>query len=148
MEQVRKEGNKLHIYDWAEWWPEEIYEDFSKEFGIKIIRDNYASVTEVVAKFKLDPETPYDVITGFAEREFYLMKKFGAVHEINPDWIPNVIHYIPEKFREMEYDPGWKYSVATDVFSLGTAITRNMSMILASLPGRYYSNQMRSIRAG
>ncbi len=42
MEAVQQEGSVLHIIDWAEWGPEEIYEDFSKEYGIKIVRDNFA----------------------------------------------------------------------------------------------------------
>ncbi|MEN8245786.1 MAG: hypothetical protein ABFS43_12895, partial [Thermodesulfobacteriota bacterium] len=33
MDQVKKEGSKLYIYDWAEWWPEELFENFTKEFG-------------------------------------------------------------------------------------------------------------------
>ena len=56
-----KEEGRLHIYDWAEWWPEEIYTNFQKKYGIKIIRDNFASDDEYIAKFKLDPDAPYDV---------------------------------------------------------------------------------------
>ena len=42
LDQVKKEGNKLYIYDWAEWWPDELFENFSKEFGVKVVRDHYA----------------------------------------------------------------------------------------------------------
>ena len=58
MDQVRKEGSKLAIYDWAEWWPEELFKNFEKEFGIKVTRDHYADTEEMVTKIKLNPKTP------------------------------------------------------------------------------------------
>ncbi|MCP4577067.1 MAG: hypothetical protein GY846_12370, partial [Deltaproteobacteria bacterium] len=62
MDQVKKEGAKLYIYDWAEWWPEKLFENFTKEFGVKIVRDHYADTEEMVTKLKLNPNTPYDLI--------------------------------------------------------------------------------------
>lgn len=120
MEQVRKEGNKLHIYDWAEWWPEEIYEGFSKEFGIEIIRDNFASIDEMVTKFKLYPEVKYDLVLP-ETRAFVQMKELDVLQKINHDWIPNVNKYLPEKTKEVWYDPGYQYSVATDLYFVGYA---------------------------
>ena len=38
-EQAMKEG-QLNIYDWAAWWDEDLYNDFSKIFGIKIMSRN------------------------------------------------------------------------------------------------------------
>jgi spermidine/putrescine-binding protein len=64
MDQVRKEGNQLNIYDWAEWWPEELFKNFSKEFGVKVVRDHFADTEEMVTKIKLNPKVPYDLVTG------------------------------------------------------------------------------------
>ena len=36
MDQVRKEGSQLNIYDWAEWWPEELFKNFEKELDKNI----------------------------------------------------------------------------------------------------------------
>ncbi len=58
MDQVRKEGSKLFLYDWAEWWPEKIFADFSKEFGVQITRDHYSSSDEMITKLKLNPNRP------------------------------------------------------------------------------------------
>ena len=52
-EQALKEG-QINTFEWAEWWPEEIYTEFEKEFGIKVVRDYFASEDEAIAKFKLD----------------------------------------------------------------------------------------------
>ena len=112
-EQAQEEG-ELNIYDWAEWWPEEIYTDFEEEFGVKIVRDNFASEPEVVAKFKLNPEMPYDMITGVAIRSVIQIMQLDVLQEINHDWLPNVSAYIGKEFTEFEYDPGAKYSVFSD----------------------------------
>ena len=113
LEQAKKEG-KLHIYDYAEWWPEEIYTGFEKEFGIKIVRDNFASTDEMVAKFRLDPNLKYDVVLP-ATREFAQLKALGVLQKINHDWIPNVNHYYPETMKKAFFDPDYQYSVGTDI---------------------------------
>ena len=110
-EQALEEG-KLDLYDWAGWWPEEIYDDFSEEFGIEVTRSYLASEEEVKTKFSLYPETPFDLVLGFSIETLAHLREVGAVQQINHDWIPNVFEYIPEKLIEMEYDPGWKYSVS------------------------------------
>lgn len=112
-EQAVEEG-ELCIYDWAEWWPEEIYEGFSQEFGIKIVRDNFADLDEMLAKFKLNPETEYDCILPDV-RAFSQMKELGVLQQLNHDWIPNVNAYLPEATKEAWYDPGYQYAVATEL---------------------------------
>jgi len=119
MEQVRKEGNKLHIYDWAEWWPEEIYEGFSKEFGIDIVRDNFADMDEMFTKFKLHPEIGYDY-TLPEPRVFMQMEKLGVLQKINWDWLPNVRKYLEEKYRDAPlYEQG--YGVPSEANFMGYA---------------------------
>ena len=112
-EQAQEEG-ELNLYDWAEWWPEEIYANFEEEFVVKIVRDNFASEPEVVAKFKLNPEMPYDMITGVAVRIVIQIMHLDVLQEINHDWLPNVSEYIGKEFMEFEHDPGAKYSVFSD----------------------------------
>jgi len=113
-EQAIEEG-ELYIYDWAEWWPEEIFEGFSDEFGIEVIRDHYASTTDVVTKFGLYPETPYDLVTGLYPLRFVTIMEAGAIQQMNHDWIPNVRAYTPEELMELDYDPGLNYIVVTDM---------------------------------
>ncbi len=113
-EQAVEEG-KLYIYDWAEWWPDEIFEGFSEEFGIEVIRDHFANMAEVRTKFSLYPETPYDLVISMGTQDLVMLQEAGAVGQINHDWMPNVFEYTPEEFMELENDPGLKYSVVTDV---------------------------------
>ena len=111
-EQAMEEG-QLNMFEWAEWWPQEMYDGFSKEFGIKVVRDYFGSEDEVIAKFKLNPEAGYDyVYTGL--RAAVLLREMGALREINYDWVPNVKKYLPEWVIEEGIafgDPGWKYAI-------------------------------------
>jgi len=109
-DQAMEEG-QLNIYDWAEWWPEEIYTDFAEEYGLEIARDNYSDYDEVVAKFQLNPDTAYDMITGLAGRDLFRLQGVGVLQEINYDWVPNAREYIYDRFTEMEFDPGAKYGI-------------------------------------
>jgi len=113
-EQAIEEG-ELYIYEWAEWWPEEIFEGFTEEFGIEVIRDNYASYGEVKTKFNLHPETPYDMVTGLGVPDFVTLLELGVAQQINHDWMPNVREYMAEELLELDYDPGLNYSVVTDL---------------------------------
>ena len=113
-EQALEEG-QLNTFEWAEWWPEEIYEDFEKEFGIRIVRDYFANDDETIAKFKIDPEVNYDwVYLGI--KPAVALREMGALSEVNNDWVPNVTTYMQEWVLgegEVYGDPGWKYAKPT-----------------------------------
>ena len=119
LKQAKAEG-ELNIYDWAEWWPESIYTDFEKEFGIKIVRDNFASDDEYVAKFKLNPNAPYDVVLP-STRGLAQLKALGVLKELKKEWLPNLTAYVPEKNNENWYDKGMQYGVPTDRYFFGYA---------------------------
>ena len=112
-EQAVEEG-ELDIYDWAEWWPEEVYQGFSEEFGIKIIRDNFASTDEVLAKFKLNPQLEYDFVLPDL-RAFCQLRELGVLQELNHDWLPNVEAYLPEASKEAWYNPNYEYGAPWDI---------------------------------
>jgi spermidine/putrescine transport system substrate-binding protein len=108
-DQAMKEG-QLNIYDWAAWWDEDLYNDFSKIFGIKIVRDNFANYEEMLTKYKLNPNLKYDfVIPG--PRAFDQMKAIGLVSKLNHDWLPNVNKNIRPSFKQMAFDPGYQYTI-------------------------------------
>jgi len=105
-------GKTFAMYDWAAWWPEKLYKGFEKEFGIKIIRDNYPNLDEALAKFRLNPKTPYDYWLTNPKSVWY-MKKWGLLERINHDWIPNVNRYLAKDMKNASWDPGYNYSVLT-----------------------------------
>jgi len=113
--QALEEG-ELHFYNWEGWWPEEIFEEFSDFFGIKVIVDGYADTDEMVAKFRLNPETPYDLVCGNARTQVWLMA-INVTQELNHDWIPNVNHYLSDLAKDLWVDPDYQHQVSWDLYS-------------------------------
>ena len=111
MDQVRKEGNKLFVYNWAEYYPQELYKSFEKEFGIKIVEDYYADADEMATKFKLNPKTPYDLVFGGGIRHSVKLNLMGLVRQLNHDWLPNVDAYLMDEFKNMAFDPGNRFQI-------------------------------------
>jgi spermidine/putrescine transport system substrate-binding protein len=105
-------GKTFAMYDWAAWWPEELYKQFEYLFGIKIVRDNYPDIDEALAKFKLNPDTPYDYwLTN--PKSLYYMKEWNQLETINHDWVPNVNQFLAGDVKQASWDPGYKYTVLT-----------------------------------
>ncbi len=116
MDQVKKEGGKLAIYDWAEWWPEKLFTDFEKEFNIKITRDHFASTDEMMTKFKLNPKTPYDLVLGTGPNNIMKMAPLGLIRKLNYKWLPNVNAYLMDEFKTSAFDPGNQYQVPSALY--------------------------------
>lgn len=116
LDQVRAEGNVLNIYDWAEWYPEELFKGFTKEYGVKITRDHFASTDEMMTKFMLNPKTPYDLVLGTGPNNVMKMVPAGLIQKINYNWLPNVNHYIMDGFKSADFDPGNTHHVPSALY--------------------------------
>jgi spermidine/putrescine transport system substrate-binding protein len=122
-DQAMKEG-QLNIYDWAAWWDEDIYKEFHKTFGIKIVRDNFANYDEMLTKFKLNPNIQYDFILP-GSRPVLQMRHLGLLSDLNHTWLPNVTKNIRPSFKNIEYDPGSKFSLLYGMSFSGYAVNTN-----------------------
>ncbi len=118
-------GKTFAMYDWAAWWPEELYKNFEEDFGIKIIRDNYPDLDEALAKFRLNRKTPYDYwLTD--PKAVWNMKNWDILNPINHNWVPNVNRYMAEDIKNAAWDPGYKWTVLTTLGYDGYVINTNL----------------------
>ncbi len=122
--QAKKEG-VLYIYDWAEWWPEELYTGFEKKYGIKIVRDNYGGTDEMITKFRLNPDVPYDIVS-LGSGGFMQVKNFGALKKLNHEWVPNIENYLMDEFKRTAFDPNFEYYAPTSIYITGIAYNSNL----------------------
>lgn len=113
-EQAMEEG-ELYIYDWVDWIPAVILEGFEEEFGIKVTIDPLTSTDEQVAKFKLNPDTPYDITTT-GPKGYQRLALLNVLRELNHDWLPNANAFMPEPVFEIRYGPEHPYTVPMDGF--------------------------------
>ena len=117
-------GGTFNMYDWAAWWPEELYNNFEKEFGIKIVRDNYPDHDTALTKFRLNPNVAYDYFYG-NPKDLNYMRNAGILKEINHGWVPNVNKYLKEDIKNASWDPGYKHSICITLGFDGYVINTN-----------------------
>ena len=111
---------KLVVYNWAEYIPEGVLEDFEKETGIKVEYSTYENNEVMYSKVKLQQGKGYDIIVPSA----YLVAKMreeGLLQEIDPKKLTNLKN-LSISLMNKPYDPGNKYSIPYLWGSTGIAV--------------------------
>jgi spermidine/putrescine transport system substrate-binding protein len=105
------ESGELLMANWVDYSDPENYKDFQKEFGLKVNVSGFGSNDEILAKLRAGG-SKYDIIspTGYAVKT---MADLGLIIPLTHELIPNLSNLSPA-FKETDYDPGNKYSVAKD----------------------------------
>lgn len=117
-------GKTFAMYDWAAWWPEELYKNFEEDFGIKIVRDNYPDLDEALAKFRLNPKTPYDYWLTDPKAVWH-MQNWNLLNTVNHNWVPNANRFMAEDIKNAAWDPGYKFTVLTTLGYDGYVVNTN-----------------------
>lgn len=122
---VLAEEKVVYFYNWSEYVPDGLLEQFQKETGIKVIYSTYESNETLYAKLKTHPQG-YDVVvpsTYFVAK----MAKEGMLQPLDKGLLPNIKH-LDSTLLNHEYDPENRYSVP---YIWGaTGIGRNSDVIL------------------
>jgi spermidine/putrescine transport system permease protein len=104
----QKKQEKLHLFAWSEYIPQEVIDGFTKETGIPVDYEVYDSNESMLSKL-----TP-----GSAQYDVIQPSEYAVEHLIHRDMlapldfsqIPNRANLAPD-MRDLPYDPGQKYSV-------------------------------------
>ena len=102
------EEKKLNLYCWAEYIPQGVIDDFTKETGIQVSVENYASNEELIGKL-LAGGGKYDLIQP-SEYAVEVLIKDNQLLPLKQEALTNLGNLAPE-FRSMPFDPGNKFSV-------------------------------------
>lgn len=100
-------AKELIFLSWAEDLPESIMEEFTKEYGVKVIYQSYETTEEAITKLRAGQV--YDVVVIDSPYIPELAVE-GLLAEIDYRNVPNFKHISPN-FRDLAYDPGNRYSV-------------------------------------
>jgi len=112
--------NKLYIYNWTYYIPDEVIKGFESRFGVKVIYDVFVSNEEMFAKLKAGG-TGYDIT--FASGDYVsIMIKEGMVDKIDKSNIPNISNIDSEIISKINYDPGLQYSAPFMMGAAGIAV--------------------------
>ena len=117
------QGEKLVVFNWADYIDEDVIKTFEKETGINVVYDTFDSNESMYAKVKASGG--YDVLFP-SDYMIERMLAEGLLQPIDMENVPNAAH-IDERFTNLPYDPNNEYSVS---YMWGTVgIMYNTSMI-------------------
>lgn len=102
-------AEKVYVYNWTEYIPESVLQQFTAESGIEVVYSTYDSNETMYAKLKLIQKDGYDVVfpsTYFVNR----MGKEGMLQPLDRSLLPNMKDLDPN-LLDKPYDKGNVYSI-------------------------------------
>lgn len=101
-------SDTLNLYAWSEYVPQQMLDDFSTKYGIKVNYDTYSSNEEMLAKLQAGA-SGYDVIIP-SDYTVAIMIKQDMLEQIDVTKLSNFGNLDP-RFTNRDYDPGNKYTI-------------------------------------
>jgi spermidine/putrescine transport system substrate-binding protein len=114
---------KLSVFCWSEYIPQSVIDQFSKETGIQVSVENYASNEEMLAKL-MAGGGEYDII----QPSEYVVEALIAqklLHPIDKTKIPNLSNIAPQ-FLKMGFDPDNSFSVPFMAGTVGIVVNTEL----------------------
>ncbi len=100
--------HELHLFIWANYIDPEVYRLFEREFGVRVIEENFDSNETLRSKLQAGV-TGYDIIVPSDYTVEALIRQ-GLLAELDLSKIPNAQNISP-RFRNLYYDPKNRYSI-------------------------------------
>jgi spermidine/putrescine transport system substrate-binding protein len=114
-----KAPKELNLFAWSEYVPQSVIEGFTKETGIKVNYETYASNEEMLAKLVSGAQR-YDLI----QPSEYTIEALVKEKQLQPiDWakVPNGKNIAPQ-FKNLPHDPQQQYTVPWLAGSVGIVV--------------------------
>lgn len=113
-------AEKIYVYNWTEYLPESVLNQFTKETGIEVVYTTYDSNETMYAKVKLLKNKGYDVVVPST----YFVSKMGREEmllELDHSLLPNLKDLDPALLNKA-YDENNRYSIPYMWGSTGIAV--------------------------
>jgi len=106
---VVQAGERVVVYNWSEYIPEDTLEKFKKETGIEVVYSTYESNETLYTKLKLMKGEGYDVVVPST---YYVSKmaKEGLLQKVDKSKLDNFKNLDPDLLNK-SFDPSNEYSV-------------------------------------
>jgi spermidine/putrescine-binding protein len=104
----KAQSTVLNLYGWSDYIPQQLLDNFSAKYGLKVNYDTYSSNEEMLAKLQAGA-SGYDVVIP-SDYTVTIMIKQGMLEPLDISQIPNFSN-LDKRFINRDYDPGNKYTV-------------------------------------
>jgi spermidine/putrescine-binding protein len=101
-------SKELNLYGWSDYVPQQMLDDFTAKYGIKVNYDTYSSNEEMLAKIQAGA-SGYDLVIP-SDYTVTIMLRQNLLMPIDLAQLPNFKNLDP-RFTNKDYDPGNKYSI-------------------------------------
>jgi spermidine/putrescine transport system substrate-binding protein len=119
---AKKTEQTLYLYNWTYYTPDSVIEKFEKEYGVKVVYDDYASNEDMYAKLKAGG-SGYDIVIPSGDY-VSIMKSQDMLEKIDLAKIPNAKYVRPEVLAKATYDSTMEYSVPYYMGAAGVAVNK------------------------
>lgn len=115
---------KLSIYHWFEYMPQELLDKFSAETGIEVTMDTYDSNEAMLATLKAGALGSYDVAVP-GDYMVEIMANEGMLDTVERSELKN-FNNIQKQWIDVSFDPGRKHSVPYQWGSTSFSVNRDV----------------------
>lgn len=120
----KAEKKILYIYNWTYYIPDDVIQDFEKEYSCEVVYDVFSSNEDMFAKIKAGG-SGYDVV--FPGADFVsIMIKEGMLERFDPAKLPNLKNLDPAVLARMTFDPGAQYSMPYFMGATGIVVNKKV----------------------
>jgi spermidine/putrescine transport system substrate-binding protein len=118
----KNSGKTLYLYNWTYYTPDSVIQKFEKEYGVKVVYDDYASNEDMYAKLKAGG-SGYDIVVPSGDY-VSIMAAQGMLEKIDLAKIPNAKYVKPECLAKATYDQKMEFSVPYYMGAAGVAVNK------------------------
>lgn len=114
-----KLATELNLFNWSNYMPQEVLDQFQKRYGIKVNYSTFSSNEEMLAKIQVGGASQYDLaVASDYMIEIMLKQKNLLLQPVDRTNIPNFKN-IYAKYLDKDFDPDNRYTIP---YMCGTAL--------------------------
>ena len=102
-------GEKLYVYNWTEYIPQEVYDAFEEQTGIHVVESTFSSNEEMLAKLTAGGTGQYDLViaSNYVVKAMVEQELIQPIHKEN---LKNLGNISPSSLGQ-SYDPDNTYTI-------------------------------------
>lgn len=119
----KNDDNVVYIYSWAEYIPEEVFQKFEEETGIKVVEDIYSTNEEMFTKLKAGA-TGYDIVVPSSDYTEIMMKEdmLAKIDKSKISTLKNIDKKVMEKLASFDKNNEYAvpYTMSATILAINT----------------------------